>query len=381
MPKRIRLLLIVVAALLPELISAQTFKVLYQFSGGTGAAPPNGPLLLDHGKLYGVGQNGFSNSTIFAFDLANFTETTLFLSPSGYYLLGNLVRDPAGNLYGVTLFSLSGVWQLSPTGQFSMLYTVNGNQAGYDPNAGLVRDPDGNLYGTMTSGPCCTGGGTVYSLTPSGELTTLYIFEGPPDGLYPASTLLYDDGYLFGTTAFGGTHPTSTRSGYGTVFQMNVSKGSEYVLHSFSGGAGGEGSSDGYNQMPGVIRDASGNLYGVTPWGGAGAGNGCGIIYALVHQSHRMRVLHTFSGPDGCMPNGIVGDGAGNLYGVTTAGGANNLGTVFKLDATGTLTTLHSFDENAYSPPGGVVIDSKGNLYGVTSESATGAGTIFEITP
>jgi hypothetical protein len=50
-----------------------------------------------------------STSTIYAYDIASATETTLFLSPSGYYLLGNVVRDPAGNLYGVALFRPSGV--------------------------------------------------------------------------------------------------------------------------------------------------------------------------------------------------------------------------------------------------------------------------------
>src|ERR1019366_311443 len=100
-------------------------------------------------------------------------------------------------------------------------------------------------------------------------------------------------------------------------------------------------------------------------------------------------VLHIFctqSGcPDGADPQaGLVQGSDGNLYGEAFVGGANNVGSVFKITTSGTLTTLHSFNgTDGREPSGWLVQGSDGNFYGTTSMGgALGlGGTIFKITP
>ena len=78
-------------------------------------------------------------------------------------------------------------------------------------------------------------------------------------------------------------------------------------------------------------------------------------------------------------------DSAGNVYGTTAFGGANNEGTAFKLAAGSFLyTDLHDFNDNgtdAYEPAGGVSLDSLGNLYGTATDGGSngGYGTVWEI--
>src|SRR5207237_10155484 len=130
-----------------------------------------------------------------------------------------------------------------------------------------------------------------------------------------------------GTTLFGGV------SGHGTVYKIDAS-GQEIVLHSFGG-------ADGDNPQAGVIRDTAGNLYGTTLGGGA---SGYGTVYKI-DASGQETVLHSFQGgTDGGSPRaGVIRDGAGNLYGTTTYGGASGYGTVYRIDASGQETVLDSF--------------------------------------
>ena len=127
------------------------------------------------------------------------------------------------------------------------------------------------------------------------------------------------------------------------------------------------------------IQDGAGNLYGTTSTGGSG---GLGVVFML-DTSHHETVLHNFSGnPDGATPNGaLVMDGFGNLYGTTSAGGAAGLGTVFKIDTSGTESVVHSFGGNpdGANPYAGLVMDKSGNLYGTTENGGSGSGTVFKI--
>jgi len=154
----------------------------------------------------------------------------------------------------------------------------------------------------------------------------------------------------------------------------------ETLLHSFRNWP------DGANPQAGLIRDAAGNFYGTTYYGGMKhgcTGHGCGVVFK-VGKAGKETVLYTFTGPDGGLPmGGLVRDKPGNLYGTTSAGGASDLGTVFKLDPSGHETVLHSFTgpPDGENPFAGLVLDPRGNLYGTTEGGGIGTccGTVFKV--
>jgi len=194
---------------------------------------------------------------------------------------------------------------------------------------GLVQDSAGNLYGVTRGGGnlSCNDGygcGTVFEVDAAGTETVVHSFIGGNDGTWPAGLIRDQEGNFYGATSGGGTF------GNGTVFKLDAS-GKETVLYSFSGGA------DGSQPGAGVVLDASGNIYGSTPSGGAGSCY-CGVVFVL-GTSGKETVLHSFTGGgDGAGPGAVVLDASGNIYG--TAGGGGDLscgynregcGTVFKI--------------------------------------------------
>ena len=160
----------------------------------------------------------------------------------------------------------------------------------------------------------------------------------------------------------------------------------EKVLHNFGSGA------DGNYPPAGLIRDAAGNLYGTTLYGGA---HNYGTVFELSASAGggwTETVLHSFNndGTDGWYPQaGLIFDAAGNLYGTTARGGAYTYyGTVFELSPNGsggwTETVLHSFGNGADGvfPFAGLTFDAAGDLYGTTYLGGTyDEGTVFELTP
>jgi len=150
--------------------------------------------------------------------------------------------------------------------------------------------------------------------------------------------------------------------------------GTESVLHNFDG-------SDGNHPASSLVFDSAGNLYGTAPEGGTG---NAGTIFKL-DPSENLTVLYSFTGgADGNGPSGgVVFDSAGNLYGATTAGGTANAGVVYKLDPLGNLTVLYSFTGGAdgSAPNGNVMLDPAGNIYGVTwAGGKRNNGVVFKIT-
>jgi uncharacterized repeat protein (TIGR03803 family) len=367
---------------------AQTFTVLYTFTSTADGEQPDAGLMRDAaGNLYGTTQYGGANGgfgTVFKLD-ATGRETVLRSfagSPDGEDPYSGLTRDKAGDFYGTTLYGgtqggFGTVFKLRPSGKQTILHSFAGTPDGEDPRSVLVRDAAGDLYGTTQYGGTQGGFGTVFKLDTKGKLTLLHSFSGTPDGEDPYAGLLRDKaGNLYGTTQYGGSG-----GGYGTVFKLDA-KSKLTQLHSFAG------TPDGVNPVAGLWRDAAGNLYGTTYYGGTNGGYG--TVFKL-NGKGKLTLLHSFAGmPDGQNPHArLIRDSAGNFYGTTFYGGASGYGTVFKLDAAGTLTILHSFNDSpdGAHPIAGLILDKAGNLYGTTSDGGdlscgfSGCGTVFKLTP
>jgi uncharacterized repeat protein (TIGR03803 family) len=175
-------------------------------------------------------------------------------------------------------------------------------------------------------------------------------------------------GYVYGTTGAGGKY------NLGTVFKLRKTGNGIRVLHNF-----GASSKDGYNPQAGLVRDAAGNLYGTTVNGGSK------IYYGTVFKvdgTGTETVLFNFGdGMAGAYPMaGLVLDPAGNLYGVACGGGQFGAGTVFEINAAGTISILHAFNStDGVCPIGGLLRDAAGNLFGTTSGGGNGEGTVFEV--
>ncbi len=262
---------------------------------------------------------------------------------------------------------------------FTHLYSFKGGDDGAQPFAGLI-ELNGTLYGTTAyGGTGCSGSsgcGTVFESTTSGQETVLYRFQGGKDGANPYAGLIDVNGALYGTTAGGGT------SNDGTVFKITTS-GEETVLYSFKGAP--DGLAPNAN-----LTVWNGKLYGTTRAGGTGCSgsSGCGTVFRIT-TSGEETVLYSFQGEqrekDGATPLAGLTKLNGALYGTTANGGKDNLGTVFKITASGRETVLYRFGRrgaNGFDPEAGL-INVKGTLYGTTPHSygAHLQGTVFEITP
>jgi uncharacterized repeat protein (TIGR03803 family) len=335
------------------------------------------------------------------------TLTTLhsFDVTDGANPYAGLIQATDGNLYGTTWVGGAGanggtVFKITPSGTLTVLYSFCSQTSctdGMAPYAGLVQATDGNFYGTTTYGGA-NGDGTVFRITPSGTLTTLYSFcsqSNCTDGRGPEASLIHaDDGNLYGTTTGGGTNTTDCGVlGCGTVFKITLG-GTLTTLYSFcSKGA----CADGEFPQGGLVQATDGHLYGTTYNGGVNGMNG--TVFEIT-TSGALTTLYSFcalsSCTDGKLPEAALVQAAdGNLYGTTYQGGTNTAGcggsgcgTVFKITTSGTLTTLYNFCSQSNctdggEPAAGLVQAADGNLYGTTYQEGLGYdtnGTIFKIT-
>ena len=348
---------------------------LYSFSGGSdGGNPYAGLITGTDGNLYGTTESGTNSAgTVYEITTSG-SLTTLHTFTSGsdggspYAGLAE-TSSTDGNFYGTTETGGTGgdgtVFQITSSGSLTTLYSFSGTN-GANSYAGLVTGSDGQLYGTTSKGG--TGDGTVFKITTSGSFTLLHAFAGGSDGGSPYAGLATGtDGNLYGTTAASGT------GGYGTVYRITTS-GSLATVYSFSGGA------DGGNPYGVLIQGANGNFYGTTESGGSGYGT----VFQIT-TSGSLMTLHTFTGGnDGGNPHaGLILGSDGNFYGTTETDGSNYYGTVFQITTSGSLTTVHTFAGGSdganpyaalYQPKGGT------NIYGTTeTDGSNGQGTVFQI--
>jgi uncharacterized repeat protein (TIGR03803 family) len=377
-------------------LQAQTFNVLYDFPWGSDGAHPVAGLVRDSaGNLYGTLVAGGNQvcfngcGVVFSFN-PDGVETVLYTfagPPDGELPVAGLLRDNVGNLYGTTqnggTNDCGTVYKVDINGNERVLHSFSGGAGGCIPIAGVIADSAGNLYGTTNGGGdsgCATGGcGLVYKLDASGTMTILHTFQGP-EGAFPANGFLLRDasGNLYGVTVAGGQSCPWSLSGCGVVYRLGPS--GKMVLYKFTGYA------DGHFPQGSLLRDSAGNFYGVTAGGGnmsCSYGSGCGVIFKF-DPAGKMNVLYRFGGGDGDSPAaGLIEDAAGNLYGTTERGGEYQEGAVFTLRKSGQEIVLHSFtgDDDGYLPTGALVADPAGNIYGTSSNGGPpNGGALFEIT-
>jgi uncharacterized repeat protein (TIGR03803 family) len=390
---------------MPVALPAQIFATLHSFDYTDGQEPFAALVQATNGDLYGTalvgGANlgyGYGSGTVFKITPSG-TLTTLYnFCPQGLPCAdgispyGRLVQAPNGDLYGTTWNASGNIFKITPSGTLAPLYEFCSHFVGglctdgENPQAGLVRASDGDFYGTTFYGGVngvYPGGGTVFKITPSGTLTTLYSFcsqSGCTDGENPASTLVQaTNGIFYGTTSGGG----ACMRGCGTIFKVTQS-GTLTTLHSFCAQSG---CPDG--GVPGALIQATdGAFYGTTENGGA---NGQGTVFKVT-PSGKLTTLHSFCSQgaypdctDGYYPSqALIQATDGAFYGTTENGGANGKGTVFKVTPSGKLTTLYSFCSQSGCPDGSIPIslvqDTNGIFYGTTyAGGANDDGTVFSL--
>jgi uncharacterized repeat protein (TIGR03803 family) len=293
---------------------------------------------------------------------------------------GSLVQGTDGNFYGTTSFGGANtkgtIFKITPSGKLTSLYSFCAQTNCTDgdfPSTGLLQGSDGNFYGVTYIGGT-DANGTVYKVTPAGKLTTLHSFAST-DGAHPRSTLIQaSNGNFYGTTNIGGANNS------GTVFEMTAA-GKLTMLYSFCAQTN---CADGLYPTAGLVQGTDGNFYGTT----GGSDNLGGTIFKIT-PSGKLTTLYSFCAIlDGTCIDlgsnpipGLVQGSNGDFYGTTYFGGANDFGIAFKITPAGTFTTLHTFaGSDGESPIAGLTQGNDGNFYGTTeSGGAYGNGTIFNI--
>jgi len=335
---------------------AQTFTVLYNFTGGADGENPYTGLTLDRrGNLYGTAEYGGNQASgCLSYGSSTGCGTVFKFSPVG------------------------SSWVLTP------LYDFAGGSDYGNPAVGVTLGPDGALYSVISSNSTCDflTCGKVYVLRPPPSTcraalcpwteTVLHQFTGAPDGSYPASPVVFDTaGNLYGTTVFGGNG--GGYYGQGTAYELTPSNGgwTENIIYNFTD----------EEPLPSgpLALDPAGNLYGTVCDGSC-----YGAVWELVpsQSGWTYHDLYFFNGNNGADPGGVVRDASGNLYGFTVGGIGDQSATVYELSPSNggwVYTLVYDFGMSSFIT--GLSVDSAGNLYGVNSGYPFGLGFVFKLTP
>jgi uncharacterized repeat protein (TIGR03803 family) len=363
------LLALLTLALTASVAQAQIYTDMHDFNETDGccASYPSMMAQGEDGNIYGATTSGGVNfyGNIFKMTPSG-TLTNLhnFDLTHGGYPQGGLSMGTDGNFYGTTYQGGTGhagtVFKITPDGTFTELYDFTNGTDGAYPKVPPAQAQDGNLYGT-------TGNGTVaviYKITPTG---TFSVMTNLASQSY-SPLLLGLDGNLYGTTLLGGTFNA------GTVFQFSPASKVLKTMFNFHTESSPHGP---------LMQGADGALYGTTAAGGTGSG---GVVFRLTGAG-AYTVLFNFStssSANGATSySGLVQGSDKFLYGVTSAGGANGLGTLFKISTTGTgFAVLHSYATATGDTPASTpLLHTNGTIYGMTSHGGSHVpyGTFYSL--
>jgi uncharacterized repeat protein (TIGR03803 family) len=275
-------------------------------------------------------------------------------------------------LYGTTYnggaSDLGTIYRINTDGSgFQTLYSFTGAPGDGSLPAGPLMLSGSTLYGVTYTGSA-SDDGTVFRINTDGTgYQLLHSFASSSDGSEPTLMAL-GGSTLYGVTAWGGAN------GYGTIFRINTNGTGFQVLHSFAGGSG-----DGAIGVG--LTVVGGSLFGMTYQGGP---TNMGVIFRMNNDGSGYTVLHAFNGTDGKNPYGSLTLYGSTLYGMTYQGGTNGYGTIFRINTDGTgFAVLHdfgSFPGDGVGPYNGSLTLDGTTLYGITSSGGVnGLGTIFSI--
>jgi uncharacterized repeat protein (TIGR03803 family) len=285
----------------------------------------------------------------------------------GEYLNDGVIEGSDGRLYGTTINggSVDGglVFGMAKDGSgYMILHDFTGSTTdGLSPWGGVIQGQDGRLYGAARHGGL-QDAGIVFSLTTNGmDFTIVRSFTtNANEGAYPMNSVIQgSDGRLYGRTISGGTNDGNS------IFGLSTNGNAYVVLHSFDTVL-----SDYFDSFSGLVEGSDGMLYGTTFEDGA---QRCGSVFRLHKDGTGFQTLHDFedSVTDGGFPYGSVYETReGVLYGVTSEGGPDDYGTLYKLNLDGSgYTVLRYFtpdNDEGYLPVGAPVEGPGGLLYGTT---------------
>ncbi len=339
------------------------FYPLYAFTGhGDGANPAGNPAIAPNGVLYGTTDAGGNGDCRDSF--GDGCGTVFLLRPPA-----SLCRSP-----------------LCPWDE-TQLYRFTGGDDGNDPWAGVALDQVGNLYGTTYAGGSAEWG-VAFEVSPDGSgwsESTIHTFTSGNDGANPTSTpvLIDGSGTLYGTTSAGG-NCSDDPVGCGTVFQLTASGSgwNENILYNFPGSYG--------LPLGGLVLDPQGNIYG--------SATSPNTVFELSNVNGEWTATSIYSDESvelASFRSTLARDAAGNLYGTSEFGGNTTncvygCGFVYELTPSSggwTFTELYEFTggSDGEFPIGGVAVDSNGNIYGTAYSGGThacgaqGCGVAWEI--
>jgi uncharacterized repeat protein (TIGR03803 family) len=362
--KSFRIAALILATLAPAgaatTASAQTFSVLYNF--GSGWADPRNPYMGPitqgrDGNLYGTTFLGGANNggTVFKITPAGrFAVVYSLTAADGYAPFGGVTLGTDGSFYGsAPVGGSSGfgtLFKVTPGGTLTVLYNFSDGNDGANPEAPPVQGLGGNWYGTTSAEwEGSRGYGTVYKLTPAGQLTSLHQFDST-DGAFPEAPLVQaTDGSFYGTTDGGGA----------SVFKITP-------CGRFTALAGTGGLAP---QAP-LVQGNDGSFYGT---------GRSGVVFKVT-PAGKVTVIYNFT--PGTEPvAGLVQATDGNFYGATWSGGAMGYGMIYRISPDGSFSVLYNFDGTTGSNPGATLVQhTNGLLYGDTNSGGIyGGGTFYSL--
>lgn len=264
--------------------------------------------------------------------------------------------------------------------QYEQVYSFGGSgDNGIFSAAALIEGDDGNLYGTTVLGGEGRGGSVFRMWKTGAEFEVLHSFSDQ-DGRRPTAPLIKGgDGYFYGTTTWSVSvnNPTGFTNS-GTIYRLKADGSDFKTLKVFP-----ETKEDGFNPGSALFLASDGKLYGTTPLGGA---QDVGTLFRINPDGTGFTVLVSFDTGFGQpqVPRCAMIEGPGGiLLGTSELGGVGGAGTVFTVAKDGTgLTVIKNFLSGfeGGQPIAGLTLGSDGRYYGTTSTGGPdGGGAVYVI--